>query len=309
MLDLSIVIVSWNTKSLLINCLESIAQQTGSFKVEVVVVDNASSDGSPEKAASQFPDVKLVVNKDNLGFARANNIGIEQTSGRYIALVNSDVVLLPECIEKLIGFMDQHPGVGVVGPRILNSDGIVQPSSRKFPTFLSCVFRTFALDRLFPQSAGFKESFLVDHGPRNALKVEVVSGCFLMARREAVDQIGLLDEDFFIYAEDIDWCKRFHLAGWDLALYSGAEAIHRDGASSSRSPVRFYVEMRKANLHYWEKHHGITGKTYYMILMFVHHFVRIVPRALEYAVRPRRRPSSAHKIERSVACIRWLLHM
>ena len=306
--DISIVMVSWNTRSCLVDCLQSIEEHKGASCPEVIVVDNASSDGSPELVKSRFPAVHLIRNGRNLGFARANNIGIGEARGRYIALVNSDVILLPGCFEKLIAFMDDNPGIGMVGPRILNLDGTIQPTARRFPTFLSCLCRTLALDRLLAEGNIFPSSFEAGF-PQDAVKVEVLSGCFLVVRRKALAQVGLLDEHFFIYGEDIDWCKRFHMAGWGAALYPQAQAIHRGGASSSRAPLRFFVEMQKADLSYWRKYHGTPGWIYYMVMIFVHQVLRILPRVAEYAFYPSRRANSAHKIHRSLACIRWLLHV
>ena len=307
MFDVSIIIVSWNAKQHLLNCLNSLENTAKGYSQEIFIVDNASSDGSPDAVARQFPQVKLVKNKENLGFARANNIGIHQSSGRYICLVNSDVVVLNGCIEKLISFMDNHPAAGMVGPRILNQDQTLQPSCRHFPTIWNNLCQALGLNKLFPKSRFFSETFMNYWAHDIVQKVDVLSGCFWMVRREALNKVGLLDEDFFIYGEDLDWCRRFHHAGWDIIFYPSAETIHTGAASSINDPIRFYIEMQKADLHYWQKHHGSIGRTVYAAIIFLRHLLRLVPIGLLYIFRPSHRETISFKLKRSLACIRFIL--
>ncbi|MFB0555255.1 MAG: glycosyltransferase family 2 protein [Phycisphaerae bacterium] len=307
MLDLSIIIVNWNTRSILCDCLRSIYDQGGERDIEVIVIDNASTDGSVEMVKKDFPQVTLIKNSQNLGFARANNIGIHQSSGRYICLVNSDVIVLNGCIENLISFMDNYPTAGMVGPRILNQDRTLQPSCRHFPTIWNNLCQALGLNKLFPKSRFFSETFMNYWAHDIVQKVDVLSGCFWMIRREALNKVGLLDEDFFIYGEDLDWCRRFHHAGWDIIFYPNAETIHTGAASSNNDPIRFYIEMQKADLHYWQKHHGSIGRTVYAAIIFLRHLLRLVPIGLLYVFRPSHRETISFKWKRSLACIRFIL--
>ena len=158
--EISIVIASWNAKRHLLKCLKSIGKTVTNHSHEIIVVDNSSSDGSADAVASQFPQVVLIRNQENLGFAKANNIGIRASSGQYVCLINSDVIVLRGCIEKLIEFMDSRPAAGIVGPRILNPDGSPQPQCRHFPTLWNGFCQAMGLNKLFPKSAFFSEAFM-----------------------------------------------------------------------------------------------------------------------------------------------------
>jgi GT2 family glycosyltransferase len=309
MVDVSIIIVNWNTRGALCDCLKSVYEETGNIQFEVIVVDNASSDGSVEMVKSEFPGVILVENSENKGFARANNIGIQASRGRYVCLVNSDVIVLEDCIEKLMSFMDEHPGLGMAGPRILSPDRALQLSCRHFPTIWNNVCQALTLNHLFPKSRFFSGAFM-DYWNHDSIRsVDVLSGCFWIVRRESLNEVGLLDENFFIYGEDLDWCRRFHQVGWDVVFYPRAEAIHIGGASSSHAPITFYLEMQKASLLYWKKHHGKFGKACYSTTILLNNTLRVIARALQYAFWPSRRETAGFKLQRSIACIRWVLHI
>ena len=304
--DVSVIIVSWNAKQHLQNCLMSLNDPGGRYKREVVVVDNASTDGTVKLVEEQFSEVKLIKNKENLGFARANNIGIRKSRGRYVCLINSDVILLDNCIGKLMTFMGSHPSAGLVGPKILNPDGSLQPQCQHFPSIWNHLCQTLGLNKLFPKSGFFSEPFMKYWAHDETRKVDVINGCFWLVRRKAIEEIGLLDEDFFIYGEDIDWCRRFHEAGWDVLFYPEARAIHIGGASSDNAPVRFYLEMQKADLHYWRKHHGKSGELIYWLIILVRQLVRIPVYALRYVFRRKKRETSQFKLKRAFACICFL---
>lgn len=307
MLDLSFVIVSWNAKQYLLDCLRSIEETVRGISYEIIVVDNQSADGSADAVERDFPSVKLIRSETNLGFAGGNNVGIRSAAGRYTFLVNSDVLLEPHCVERLIKFLDVNPRVGIAGPRILNADRTLQLSCRRLPTLRNSLCRMLALDTMFPKSkllSGWHIPASEHSGTKN---VEALSGCFWAARKGAIDQVGLLDEGYFMYAEDIDWCKRFHEAGWDLCYYPEAEAIHFGGASSANAPERFFVEMQRADLRYWKKHHGVLGQACYAAIIMAHQVLRIIPRAILYLIFPSKREKNAPHLRRSAACIQWLL--
>jgi GT2 family glycosyltransferase len=306
MADVSIIIVSWNAKKYLLNCLNSLIQRQKEYSQELIVVDNASSDGSAELVEKDFPQVKLIRNEENLGFAKANNIGIRASTGRYICLINSDVVVLDNCVKLMIEFMDQHLKAGMGGPRVLNPDRTLQVSCRHFPSIWNNLCQAIALNKVFPKSVFFSEPFMNCWNHDSVRSVDVLTGCFWLVRRKALDDVGLLDEDFFFYGEDIDWCKRFNDTGWEVRFYPAAEAIHFGGASSSNAPIRFYLEMQKADLNYWRKHHGRLGQLAYWIIIMLRHLVRLPVYVLIYIFRPGSRNDSFFKMKRSIACIRWL---
>ena len=337
MCELSVVIVSWNAREYLLGAVDSILTTARRHGVEIIVVDNASGDGSPEAVAARFPDVTLIRNPTNLGFARANNIGIRAGHGRLVALVNSDVTVLPECLDTLIDFMDAHPRAGMAGPLVLNTDGTVQHSHWDFPSRGGALARTLALDTLVKRGARSAErgegalarmlgldtlrlklakepaapaastGTVTTSAANDGAAVEVLSGCFMVLRRTALEEVGLLDEDFYIYGEDMDLCRRFHAAGWEVHHVAAARAIHAGGASSANAPVRFFLELQKANLHYWTKHHGRGGRRFFLANTFIHHLLRLVPRVMMYVLYPPRRILTSQKIKRSAACMKWIL--
>ena len=226
MVNISIIIPSWNAKKYLQTCIESTIRETQNYKTEIIVVDNASTDGSVELVKEQFQHVKLICNDANLGFATANNIGIKNSSGKYIFLINSDVKVLNGTIGLMLAYMNEHPEIGMLGPQILDSNGNIQRSCMGFPTLWNTFCRALALDTLFPKSKLFG-GYMMTFWPHDSIRdVNVINGCFWMVKREALDEVGLLDERFFIYAEDKDWCKRFWDAGWKVVYFPEAKAIH-----------------------------------------------------------------------------------
>jgi GT2 family glycosyltransferase len=273
--DISIVIVSWNARAYLEECLASLA--VGITRThEVIVVDNASGDGSPEMVREKFPSVRLVSTGANLGFAKGNNIGFSHAAGRYLCLVNSDVVVFPGTIDVLADYLDRHPAVGLVGPRILNSDRTTQPTARAFPTFWNNACVVFGLSRLFPHSPSFSAEEMRWFGHDVEKEVEVLVGCFIMARADAVREIGGLDESFFMYAEDLDWCQRFRAAGRKVIFFPGASSIHHGGASSSSAPSRFAVEQQTASIQLWRKYHSPVSTIIFCGLLLLHSLLRVI---------------------------------
>jgi GT2 family glycosyltransferase len=303
---LSIVIVTWNAKKFVDECLESLRTYSQRADVETFVVDNASTDGTPELVSACYPEVTLIRNPDNSGFARGNNIGIARSSGKFVALINSDVRVLPGCIDKMIAYMESQPRVGLLGPRMLGASGQAGRSYMRAPTLWRYFCRAMALDYVFPNSQAFG-GYMMPYFKRDRIaEVDVLNGWFWMTRREALDQVGLLDEAFFMYGEDIDWCKRFRDAGWGVVYFPEAESIHYGGASSSKAPLRFYVEMQRANLQYWKKHFSRASQLAYLAILFIHLSVRVAGYALLLIVKPKRSETS-YKIQRSLACLRWIL--
>lgn len=303
---LSIVIVTWNGKRYALECLESLHANSVGVPVEIIVVDNASTDGTPEAIRARFPDVNLVENRDNLGFAKANNIGMALSRGRYLSLINSDVVVPRGCLDRMLAVMEANQSVGIMGPRMLCPDGSVGLSVMQLPTVWNTLCAALALNSAFPKSRMFAGFSIRSDAISTPMDVQVVTGWFWMVSRTALQQVGGLDERFFMFGEDIDWCHRFLKAGWRVVYCGEAEALHYGGGSSADAPARFYVEMRRANLQYFRKHHGALGMAGYSLVIGVHELARIVGYSVSYCYNRQRRLEASSKVRRSISCLRWL---
>lgn len=261
--DVSLVIVNWNTRALLLECVESIFAETLHSTLEVIVVDNGSVDGSPEALAERFPQVRLIRNQDNRGFSRANNQGLAVATGRYLCLVNSDIRALDGVIDRMREYLDRHPDIGALAPKTVGADLKLRRNCREDPTLRNEASQALYLDRLFPSVPLFRGRTLYDYDYETPSDIQVLSGCFLMVPRRVWDTVGGLDERFFIYAEDADWCKRIRQSGLRVVYYPHAQAIHYGGSSASVERARFDRELIRANLQYWRKHHGRMGMAAY----------------------------------------------
>jgi GT2 family glycosyltransferase len=305
--QLSIVIVTWNNVRIIRECLRSLEMLHTHSSAEIIVVDNASSDGTPDLVEREFASVRLIRNERNMGFAGGNNIGIRLSSGEYVCLVNSDVVVSEGCIENLAQYMGDHPDIGLLGPKMILSNGSVGQSCMRFPTVSNWLWRALALDAMFRKSQTFGAYLMTYFRYDRVADVEVLTGWFWMVRRKAMEQVGLLDERFFMYGEDIDWCKRFHEAGWRIVFYPEAVALHYCGASSSKMPTRFYIEMTRANLEYCRRHHSRLGVVGFWLASWIHEMVRIAGYGASYIFRRPGRSDAALKVKRSWGCLLWLM--
>jgi len=303
MLDVSILIVNWNTKDLLKKCLYSLYKKNKKFTFEVIVVDNGSSDGSQEMVKREFTQVNLICVGENLGFAKANNIGIKTSHGRYVCLINSDVIVLDDTIQKLLEFMNRHPRIGISGPMILNPDLTFRASCMRFPTIPLTLAQTFYLDKIFTGlqlNMSYQENIVTRD-------VDVIAGCFWIVRKNALGEVGELDEDFFIYNEDIDWCRRFKMAGWRVVHYPDAKAIHLGNGSSSMAPIRFYLELQKSSFQYWGKYHSNLSMICYKVVKLIHEFLRLNIWMILYIIRPSKKKKAAFMIDRYKSSLMLLL--
>jgi len=305
-LAVSAVIVVWNAKKYVIECLESLRQYCGEVCQEVIIVDNASTDGTPEMIAERFPEFSLIRNSENLGFAKANNIGIAECSGEYVCLVNSDVKFTSDCLSPMLKLLAENPGVGMVGPKMLGPNGKVGRSTLRFPTVWNQFCRAVGLDVAFKKSRLFGGYLMSDFDHQTTTPVEVLNGWFVLVRRSSLDRVGLLDPQFFMYGEDVDWCYRFHQAGEETIFFAEAEAIHFGGASSANAPLRFYLEQCYANWQYWRKHRGWLSQIAFLCSLAIHHMVRLLGAACAYLVSPSQRPNNLAKLKRSVLCLQWV---
>jgi GT2 family glycosyltransferase len=305
--DISVVIVGWNARHYLELCLESLAASPTRRSIEIFVVDNASTDGTAEMIEARFPHVQLIKSPENLGFAKGNNVAIRQCQGRYIALVNPDVIVLPGCLDALAEFLDQHPNVGNVGPRILNPDRTLQSSCRQFPTLWNNFCSATGLASAFKNSRLFSGEHMFFFPHDRTMEVDVLVGCFSMVRREAFDAVGLLDEGLFMYGDDVDWCRRCWNAGWLVVFYPDAEAIHDRGKTTSPYPVRFAVAQQRSILYCWAKHHGFWGALGIRGILLFHHLVRYLVAVLLGLAHSKGSAQSEVRKRVSGACLRELL--
>jgi N-acetylglucosaminyl-diphospho-decaprenol L-rhamnosyltransferase len=254
MVDLSVVIVSWNVRDLLRQCLSTLADSYP-LSLEVIVVDNASADDSVDMLRAEFPAVQLVANPDNLGFPAANNQGIAVAQGRYVLLLNSDTEVVGAALATMVAFADAHPDVGVVGPQLLNPDGSVQSSRRRFPTVATAFFESTWLQSCAPRRL-LERYYVLDEPDDAILDVDWVKGAALMARREAIEQVGFLDEGFFMYSEELDWCRRFREAGWRVVYLPTAQITHHEGKSSEQVLPARHIHFQTSKVRYFCKYHG-----------------------------------------------------
>jgi N-acetylglucosaminyl-diphospho-decaprenol L-rhamnosyltransferase len=268
---LSIIIVNYNTKDYLEECLESIRSQGYGFGVETIVVDNNSCDGSREMLRSRFPEVRLVENCENEGFARACNRGITAARGFYILLLNSDARLSEGALTRLSGFLDRTPGVGVVSGRLVYPDYFDQGVARKFPSPINALFgRRSLMTKLFPNNR-FSRKYMLsrNHDSGEPFAVDWVSGACMMIRRQVIEEIGLLDEGFFMYWEDADFCFRAKERGWKVFCVPDAIVVHHEGKSAGRRDGRLIVEFNRSAYRYYRKHHvssSITAMNFVALL-------------------------------------------
>jgi GT2 family glycosyltransferase len=250
-MDLSIIIVNWNTKEFLLPCVRSIFENEQRMGWEVVVVDNGSKDGSADEIRETFPFVNLIENERNLGFSKAINQGLQKASGRYALLLNPDIQVKDGAIERLVSFMDAHSDVGVAGAQLLNSDGSKQNSIANFPSLATELLNKSLLRWLFPKKFPGKE--IRYSGP---VEVDSVIGACMMVRRDALDWVGLLDEDYFLFLEETDWCYRMKRAGWKIYHVPQAEVYHFQGKSAETEKKKAKVEYYRSRYHFFKKNRG-----------------------------------------------------
>jgi GT2 family glycosyltransferase len=232
---------------------------------------------------------------------------MEISRGKYVCLINSDVVVSPNCLDRMLALMQANHDIGIMGPKMRCPDGSIGLSVMRLPTVLNTFCAVVALNSIFPTSRLFAGFSVRSDAIRTLKDVQVVTGWFWMASRTALKQVGGLDERFFMFGEDIDWCHRFLQAGWRVVFCGEAEALHYGGASSAGTPARFYVEMRRANLQYFRKHHGTLGAVGYTLAIGVHELARIVGYSLSYCYDRHRRLEAGLKVHRSLSCLRWLV--
>jgi GT2 family glycosyltransferase len=295
-MDVSIIVVNWNTKSLLRDCLISVYEESRDIDFEIIVVDNASTDGSREMIRNDFPKVILIENIKNRGFAAANNQGIAVAKGRYVLLLNSDTIVLDNCIANIVSFADTQPRAGVIGCRVLNSDRTLQPTCFMFPSILNLLLSSSYLYKLFPNNRFFGREQMTWWDANYVREVDIVKGCFMLIRREAIEKVGGLDENFFMYAEETDWCYRFRKCGWKVMFAPVGEIIHYGGQSTTQIPVAMIIQLRLSILKFIKKHYGWPSHVVARFLVASFFAVRLPVWLAMAFLRPGARAEAAVKI-------------
>lgn len=254
-LDLSIIIVSWNVAELLHACLQSIEETRSRLRLETIVVDSASADDSVAMIRAEFPSVRLIACDENVGFPRGNNIGLTQANGRNVLLLNPDTRVLPRALAAMVAYLDGHDDIGALGPQLLNPDGSVQSSRRRFPTMTTMLFESTWLEGLAP--SGILDHYYARDLPDGVTAdVDWLTGACIMAPRLVFEEVGGLDEGYFMYSEELDWCRRVKGAGWRVVYLPEAQVVHHTGKSSEQAVTARHINFQQAKLRYARKYHG-----------------------------------------------------
>ncbi len=294
--DLDIVIVSWNVRDLLAACLDSILAQPcagapegdvvplGRYRLRVHVVDNASADGTSEMVTQQYPWVHLIASPTNLGFTGANNLAIPRAQGRYILLLNPDTELAENALTRMLDYMEVHPEIGVLGPRLVYGDGSPQSSRRRFPTLAMALMESTPLEQWFPGNRWAARYRMADLPDDVAQPVDWLNGACLLTRRAVWDEIGLLDDGFFMYSEELDWCRRAAEAGWVRVYIPDALVVHHEGQSSGQVMARRHILFNASKVRYFSKHHGRATAEFLRLFLLLGFVVQLALEACKCAL-------------------------
>jgi N-acetylglucosaminyl-diphospho-decaprenol L-rhamnosyltransferase len=306
-LDLSIVIVNWNVRELLKRCLHSVISsfqlpilrlgsgQASNFQVEVIVVDSASSDGSVAMVEEEFPQVRLIANSENVGFTVGSNQGIAVSRGRYVLLLNPDTEVVDDALATMVEYMDNHSQVGVLGPQLLNPDGSIQSSRRRFPTLATAFLESTVLQQWFPHNRAIRHYYMTDQPDDKVQEVDWVTGACLLARREAIEEVGLLDEGFFMYSEELDWCRRIKGQGWKVVYLPTARVIHYGAQSSEQVKSFQHIQFQRSKICYFRKHHGSGQAEALRLFILTTYLYQLIVEALKWLV-GHKRPLRAERV-------------
>jgi hypothetical protein len=251
--QLSIIIVSWNVRELLAACLAALPRGP-----QVIVVDNASSDGSADMVAERFPDVALLANKTNRGFTGGNNDGLKLAAGQLILFLNPDTLVAPDALPRMVDYLAAHPAVGVAGPQLRYGDGSLQSSRRRFPTLTMALMESTPLAWHWPARLNpWARRYHLDDRPADQTQeVDWLVGAALMTRREVIDGAGAFDEGYFMYSEELDWQRRVKQTGWSIVYLPEAVITHYEGKSSDQVVAARHIRFNRSKVRYFEKHHG-----------------------------------------------------
>lgn len=283
-MDLSIIIVNYNTKELLRNTINSVINTLSTsynqfcvIDYEIIVSDNSSKDGSQAMVKEYYPQIKLIENNTNLGFPKANNIAIKQAKGKYILLLNSDTKVLDNCLQKCVEYMDNHSNTGALGCKLILADGSLDHACKRgFPTPEASLYYMLRLHKLFPKNKIFNSYTLGIFGEDEINEVDSLTGAFMMVRKETIDKVGLMDETFFMYGEDLDWCYRIKEAGYRIIYYPEVTTIHYKGGSSKKKRIKTIYEFYRAMYLFYNKHYRNKYSILVTLLVYIGIFLKLI---------------------------------
>lgn len=271
---LSIIIVSWNVRDLLRDCLQSLFADQGELAMEIIVVDGASADDSAAMVATEFPNVHLIASDENLGFPKGNNVGMGVANGRFLLLLNPDTIVKKGALATMLNYLQTHPAVGLVGAQLLNADESVQSSRRRFPTMATAYFESTWLQPIAPKRL-LDDYYVNDSGDDETVLVDWVMGACMMTRREIVDAVGGMDEAYFMYSEELDWQRRMVDAGWQVAYLPTAQVVHYTGKSSEQAVTARDINFERAKLRYFRLYHGRWRAWFLRVFLLAGYLVQI----------------------------------
>ncbi|MHA2401675.1 MAG: glycosyltransferase family 2 protein [Candidatus Kariarchaeaceae archaeon] len=284
-MDISIIIVNWNTKELLADCLASIYASPPGGEFDIWVVDNSSTDGSPDLIKERYPEIKLIENQENIGFARANNQAFRECQGKSVLLLNPDTVVEAGAIKELEKFLDRMPEAGMVGARLNNPDGSLQISAFPIPTLSREFWRMFHLDYFVP----YANYPMEDWNLNSAREVDTLLGACMLIRCEALDEFGIFDEEYFIYSEEVDLCTRLKKAGWHLYWVPSAVVVHYGGQSTQQVAGEMFLRLYEGKILYFRKHRSKISVIVYKLILFTATIARLILTPFIFIEKPNKR--------------------
>ena len=311
MSKLSVIVINWNARQLLERCLRSVfaSASESQLQMEVLVVDNGSRDGSAEMVRALFPDVTLLAYRENLGFARAVNRAMERVSGEYLLVLNPDTEMVGSAIPRMLEFAERHPEVAVVGPQLLNPDGTVQSSRRRFPTPATAFLESTVLQRWFSSHPALRSFYMLDRDDYHVQEVDWVVGAAFLVRVGAVGSVGPMDEGYFMYSEELDWCRRFVNAGWKVVYLPDAQVVHHGSQSADQDLLHRHTRFQHSKARYFEKYHGPALAQLVRIAILASYLFLLAEDVAKLLILRRKRPMRRARIgllARVVAwCARW----
>lgn len=273
-IDLSVIIVNWNVRDLLRECLRSIERGPGGLRLEVIVVDSASSDGSVAMVANEFPWVVLLPQAENVGFPRGNNIGLYRAKGRYLLLLNPDTEVIGDALPKMVAFLRADPTIGALGPQLLNPDGTIQSSRRRFPTLVTGFIESTWLEGYAPQVV--RQYRALDLPDDAIADVDWVVGACIMVPQTVYETVGGMDEAYFMYSEELDWCRRIKSAGGRVVYYPLAQVKHYYGKSSEQAITSRHIHFQRAKLRYFRKYHGRLAAALLRSFLLLNYIIQVI---------------------------------
>lgn len=307
MLDLSVIVVSWNVRDLLRRCLQSIERSLdGNFSAEIIVVDNSSSDGSAAMVRSEFPQVRLIETGANLGYSGGVNAGLRVACGRFLCVLNPDTEIVGDALPTLVRYMQAHPEVAVVGPQLRYPDGTIQSSRRRLPSPMMALWESTILATWWPDNPWGRRFRMEDLPDNREQPVEWLVGAALLVRREDIERAGPMDERFWMFSEELEWQRRLGAGGRRIVYLPQAQIIHHEGQSTAQVPARKHLAFQQSKLRYIAQTHGRGAALLLRCILLLGYAVELATEVLKWAL-GHKRPLRRERMRTYVAVLRGLL--